>query len=43
MDVVEAIEAVGSQDGATSKEVKIVKSGQVDWTGKTEIPAPAVE
>lgn len=43
MDVVKAIEAVGSQDGATSKEVKIVKSGQVDWTGKTEITPPAAE
>jgi len=43
-EVVEAVEAVGSQSGTTSKEVRVVKSGQVDWTGKTEIaPAAATE
>lgn len=42
MDVVKSIEAVGSQDGATSKQVFIVKSGQVDWTGK-EIETPKSE
>jgi len=39
--VVEAIEAVGSQEGTTAKEVRIAKSGQVDWTGKNEIAAAA--
>ena len=39
--VVEAVEAVGSQSGTTSKEVRVAKSGQVDWTGKTEITPPA--
>lgn len=37
--VVEAIEAVGSQSGTTSAKVVVVKTGQVDWTGKTEITA----
>ena len=38
MDVVEAVEKVGDQSGKTSATVTIAKSGQVDWTGKNEIP-----
>jgi len=34
MDVVDAIEAVGSQSGETSAKVVITSSGQVDWQGK---------
>jgi cyclophilin family peptidyl-prolyl cis-trans isomerase len=34
MAVVDAVEAVGSQSGTTSAEVKITASGQVDWQGK---------
>ncbi len=34
MDVVTAIEAVGSSGGQTSKEVKVAKSGQCNWNGE---------
>ena len=34
MDVVDAIEAVGSSSGSTSKKVTIVKSGQANWKGE---------
>ena len=41
-EVVEAIEAVGSGSGTTSKTVVVVKSGEVTWSGE-EIAAAAVE
>jgi cyclophilin family peptidyl-prolyl cis-trans isomerase len=41
MEVVDAIEAVGSQSGSTSAEVKIANCGQLDWAGKELEEKPA--
>merc|ERR1719152_986069 len=41
MDVVKAVEAVGSQSGKTSKEVKIVDSGELEMPAPEPSPAPA--
>ena len=35
MDVVKACEAVGSQEGKTSKEVKVKASGEIDPSDAT--------
>merc|ERR1719482_1950453 len=40
MDIVKAVEAVGSQSGKTSKEVKIVDSGELEMPPEAS-PAPA--
>ena len=34
MDVVDAVEKVGSQSGTTSETVTITKSGQANWKGE---------
>jgi len=43
MDVVKAVEAVGSQSGKTSKEVKIVDSGEIEIPPPEPSPAPEPE
>jgi hypothetical protein len=43
MDVVKAVEAVGSQSGKTSKVVKIVDSGELEMPEPTPSPVPDVD
>ena len=40
MDVVNAVEAVGSQSGKTSKAVEITDSGELEMPPEEPSPAP---